>query len=224
MCLLLGLRARLGRAVIYHDGVPWTWRRRGIVWLGLLPLVAFAPARGLAGTIVCPHVESGPAGFTGFYVTNVPGVALASVQLFFYGNFQVTTIALTARRDRYDGPVLGTAHASAWLSQDSSTPLTFDFGSLAVTPGSIVTFVPTVVTESAFAAWAGAAGPCPDVVQTIDTTPPLSTPQGSLGVTVVFDDVLTVPTLGWGAFSILALLLVATALATLRRGPFVRRP
>jgi hypothetical protein len=95
----------------------------------------------------CPFYGQGFAGLEhGFYVTAYPGTNLSLVTL----GYSTTTpglfsLSLTARRNAYDGPMIGvtqtaTVHVPA---PPAETLVTFDFGGAPVTPGDTVAFTQT---------------------------------------------------------------------------------
>jgi hypothetical protein len=141
-----------------------------------------ATAITVALPINCPGDPSGDQVDRGFYVPAFPGTSFDRVTLHFSARTAGTyTFSLTARNGTYDGTVLGTATASVTLTNNdqANVATAFTFPTVAVTPGSTVTF--------SIAQVAGPAGgvtfysvprlgdaTCP-VVQTNGTEPPLST-------------------------------------------------
>jgi hypothetical protein len=96
-----------------------------------------------------------------------------------------------------------------------------------VTPGSIVTFSQSIVSgpsvlfyDTGPCAGFGGCNSCPGVVETEDTTPPLSTARrGSVGVTITGTAAAAaiVPTLGVWGFFFLAAALAGAGLLVIRR-------
>jgi hypothetical protein len=92
----------------------------------------------------CPFSGQGFAGLEhGFYVTGYPGTNLALVTLGYSATAPgLFSISLTARRNAYDGPMIGvtqtaTVHVPAPPAEILAT---FDFGGAPVTPGDTVAF------------------------------------------------------------------------------------
>jgi plastocyanin len=145
-----------------------------VALLGVLPV---APAA--AETVVsCPLDTTGggdSTNFEGFYLSNYPGTNLDKVTMEFGAMAGSYTFTLTARLGAFDGPVIGTKTVPAMLpAGDPMTPVTFDFGAVAVAPGSTITFYPTS-TGPHQAFFNTGTGPCPGVTETENTMPPLST-------------------------------------------------
>jgi len=117
----------------------------------------------------------------GFYITSYPGTSLTSVDMYFSGLVSGEyTIQLTARADRYDGTVIGSAQATVTLTDDPDDlyPAEFIFPSSPVTLDAIVTFTMELIAGPDVPYY----GVDPDdtscsVVQTHGTTPPLDSPR-----------------------------------------------
>jgi hypothetical protein len=95
----------------------------------------------------CPFSGQGFAGLEhGFYVSAYPGTNLSLVTLGYSTNTPGTfSISLTARRNAFDGPMIGvtqtaTVHVPAAPAEDL---VTFDFGGAPVTPGDTIAFIQT---------------------------------------------------------------------------------
>lgn len=98
--------------------------------------------------INCAPTPGGDLLFRGFYVPQYPSTGLHEVDLYFAARAAGTyTIDLTARRDSFGGPVIGTARASVVLSADDRanvlTP--FSFGPNRIASGSTVAFQMTQI-------------------------------------------------------------------------------
>jgi hypothetical protein len=155
---------------------------------------------GTAGTIAAfwnplADLAMTPGGdFTtrGFYVKNYPGTSLNKVRLypmtFAPGSY---TLTLTARSGAYNGTVIGTATATASLT-NTDQPVDFVFTSPAVATGSIVTFQIGITAGPSNNVYYS-VGPClsnwqctypgTQVVETEGTSPPLDTVRrNSVGV------------------------------------------
>lgn len=147
--------------------------------ISLIALAAAFAVPATAQVVSCPFTgATGDNSTRGFYVTNYPASTLGTVTL------QMTpfspgpaTDTLTARRGTFDGPVLGTATVSINVGA-SNQMLTFDFGGVAVAPGSTITFA-HAVTGSGVPNWDIGSGSCPNVFETQGTTPPLDSIRGS---------------------------------------------
>lgn len=116
----------------------------------------------------------------GFYIPNYPDNSLARVELFLsadtLGDY---TFSLELHTNTYDGVLLGTDTAAVTLSGSiSANQLTiFEFPGVTVSAGTTVTFALQQVsgpTSNVFYAVPASDPSCP-VVQTEDTSPPLST-------------------------------------------------
>ena len=80
------------------------------------------------------------------------------------------SVAMTARQNAYDGPVIGTSTATVTLpaNLNSDTPVTFLFPSPAVPQNALVTFAMTQVNPPP-------SGQFPDVYYNVCNTAPCST-------------------------------------------------
>ncbi|HUG40579.1 MAG TPA: CARDB domain-containing protein [Longimicrobiales bacterium] len=123
----------------------------------------------------------------GFYASSYPGITLTRVELYMSADAAGTfEFSLTARENAYDGPLLGTARATATLSgsRTENQLVGFDFFAPVTTSGSTVTFaigqVSGPVTSVFYNVGAfplgdeTAATGCP-LTETEGTTPPLDT-------------------------------------------------
>jgi hypothetical protein len=153
--------------------------------VGALSAQLFVP------TVSCPLAGTATASpDNGFYVTAYPGNRLSQVTLGYTATAaQRFGISLTAHRNTYDGPIIGsTQTANADVPTSGEILVTFDFGSAPVTPGDRIAFTQTFVNYGPRGAWLyydGGNGPCGGVFQTLGTAPPLGGPiQGSAGVTI----------------------------------------
>ena len=149
-----------------------------------------------------PGQGAGDLIFRGFYLPSFPGSALAQVRLFFSADVAgIYTLALTVRSGSYSGSVIGTSATSVALPADRTVfvPADFNFPTLPVSSGSVVTFSITLVSAPPGAVvdqpfygvsacglgipGCTAGGP---TVETDDTTPPLSTfRRDGVGVRIV---------------------------------------
>jgi hypothetical protein len=141
------------------------------IWAVLL----LCASAGHASVVVsCPFGNFGDDVDRGFYVTGYAGDDLHTVRLRYETGAApgVYQIALTARLDAYDGPVLGTQRAAFGPGVHE---VVYNFGAVPVPFGSTITF-----TQELEAAPVGAdvvydlgVGPCTGLTETQGTTPPL---------------------------------------------------
>jgi hypothetical protein len=133
-----------------------------------------------------PGTGTGDGTDRGFYVTGYPGPNLHSVTLAYEDDVAgIHTIGLTAHLGAYDGPVVGSASVTGTVANPGFTPLTFTFPDPGVAAGSTIAFVQQVIASppGAFVLYDYTAGPCPGVVETEGTSPPLDTPRtGGRGI------------------------------------------
>ncbi|MBV8203157.1 MAG: hypothetical protein JOZ15_21285 [Acidobacteria bacterium] len=176
-----------------------------------LTLAVFAVLAGLHGdallaqnnyfgpplAVSCPFYGQGYADLShGFYVTGYPGTNLSLVTLGYNtptpGLF---SISLTARRNSYDGPMIGTtqtATVDVGTVGDGETLVTFDFGGAPVTYGDTVTFTQTWSQLSdagkgfGYLLYDAGRGNCASgIFETQYTSPPLDTVTGQgVGVSI----------------------------------------
>lgn len=188
---------------------------------------------GTAGTIAAfwnplADLAMTPGGdFTtrGFYVKNYPGTSLNKVRLYPMtwtpGSY---TLTLTARSGAYNGTVIGTATATASLT-NTNQPVDFVFASPTVATGSTVTFQIGVTGPSSNVYYS--VGPClsdwkctypgTQVVETEGTSPPLDTDRrNSVGVQL-FGCGNPAPPPGGGGIIALVTLAALLAMWTLAR-------
>ena len=133
-----------------------------------------------------PGAGTGDGTDRGFYVTGYPGPNLHSVTLAYEDDVAGShTIGITAHLGAFDGPVVGTATVTGAVADTGFTPLTFTFPDPSVAAGSTIAFVQQVIAlpPGGFVLYDYTAGPCPGVVETEGTSPPLDTPRfGGRGV------------------------------------------
>lgn len=149
------------------------------VGLGLLLL----PGSARAGAIVkCPFGPgSGDRIDRGFYIQDFPATVLDRVLLKLSARQAgVYVLSLTARAGTFDGALVGQAFASFASSGDSQVGQTivFDFHGVAAPQGGVVTFaIKKVAGPDTLLLFDVSSDACTGavVVQTEDTTPPLST-------------------------------------------------
>ena len=126
----------------------------------------------------CPGGAGGDWNIHGFYVPEYPGVTLDSARLrlsasaSYPGTYMVM---LTVRSDSYDGAILGFATNTVSLSFASPQYATFSFPSLPTVKNGRLCFILTVLSGPAANVYYDVGGGCPEVVETTDTVPPLST-------------------------------------------------
>ena len=151
-------------------------------WLGQLLLAAWLWPMGHASgevLLACADGVTGDLLTRGFYVSEYPGVTLDTAQLRLQALVSGThTITLTARSDAYDGAILGIATNVVTLTNTAPKPVIFSFPSLPMVRRSRVCFSLSVLSGPSsliYYSVPGLTGGCPEVTETEDTTPPLST-------------------------------------------------
>ncbi len=166
-----------------HSSLPRAITRLVLAALTVLPLLgAGALAAQSTPTVSCPFAGNGTADlFHGIYVTGYTGTNLGRVTL----GYTTTTpglfsISLTAHRNSYDGPQIGTPQtATVSVATSGETLAIFDFGAAPVTPGDTIAFTQTASQLSSVNGQFGnlffdaGAGACGSVFETQGTTPPL---------------------------------------------------
>ncbi|HVT61795.1 MAG TPA: hypothetical protein VHR45_25780 [Thermoanaerobaculia bacterium] len=162
--------------------------------LGLLGEGALR-AQESSTTVSCPFFGRGTSGvYHGFYVTGYTGTNISTVTLGYTtdtpGRF---SISLTARRNSFDGPLIGTTqtatvHVGGPLGE---TLVTFDFGAAPVSPGDTVAFIQSggeiASDNSQFGSlfFDAGTGSCNGVFETQGTSPPLdSVILSGVGITI----------------------------------------
>jgi hypothetical protein len=131
--------------------------------------------------LTCGFQPGGDLISRGVHIPSFPGSALSQVDLFVSANVAGDyTLELAAFAGGYDGPVIGTSSATVALSGDGFDNLrtAFLFPSPAVVPSSTVAFRITQQAgpaASIFYATGDASPDCSQIVETDDTSPPLST-------------------------------------------------
>lgn len=156
--------------------------RANLLAVAGLGLILFQGAANAGAIVKCSFsTGSGDRIDRGFYIQNFPASALDRVLLkLSAGQAGVYTLSLTARAGTFDGALVGQAFASVQGSGNSLVGQTvvFDFHGVAAPEGGIVTFaLKKVAGPEASLYYDVTGGPCTGavVVQTEDTTPPLST-------------------------------------------------
>ncbi len=165
------------------------------------------PFSVFAGPVTLVNAAPGGVGdeiSRGFYLPSYPGTQLRQVRLYFSADTGgAYTLSLSARSSTYGGTLLGTTTSTVTLAANRATftSADFNFSPIAIAPGSTVTFAIGLVSAPAGAV-AGQpfydTGPCsaflgsmscsvtPAVIETEDTTPPLSTfRRGSVAVRIL---------------------------------------
>ena len=138
-------------------------------------LLLAAPVANAAYTVDCPFTGGGDLISRGFYVDNYQGTSLGTVTLahsaFAAGE---RTITLTARLSTFNGTSLGIASVTRVIGTTMSKSV-FDFGDVPVAAGSRITFSQTIISGDATSVFFDTGvGPCTNVNETEDTSPPLS--------------------------------------------------
>jgi len=156
--------------------------------------------------VSCPFYGQGFAGLGhGFYVTGYTGTNLSLVTL----GYSTTTpglfsISLTARRNAYNGPMIGVTQTAAVHvpAPPAETLVSFDFGAAPVTPGDTIAFTQTGYElssdDDSFGSllFDAGRGTCTrGVFETENTLPPLDTVAGAgVGVAIYQQTPSTLPT------------------------------
>ena len=161
---------------------------RTLALLAVAALSFAAAPTHAAVTVECSFIGGGDDISRGFYVDNYPGTSLRTVTL---SHAAATagerTITLTVRLATYDGTFLGIASVTRDITTGMAKTV-FDFGNIAVAPGSRITFQQALIAGAGGVVFDTGIGPCPAVTETDDTAPPLSTfRRQSVGVIVTGD-------------------------------------
>ncbi|MGE8385433.1 MAG: IPTL-CTERM sorting domain-containing protein [Pseudomonas putida] len=172
------------------------------------------PVLASAATVVsCPaNTSTGGDGLSrSFYLPAYSAGTLDTVTV----NYHASTtgayiVALEARLNAFDGTVVGTANATATVTNGTAggTPVTFNFGNASIPAGSTIAFKQTLSAGPGSLSVNTGATPCTGTVtQTNGSTPPLDTVRrATLAITVTGNvapvggaGVASVPTLSqWG--------------------------
>ena len=153
-------------------------RNRRVVMVLLACLLAAGTAAADV-LIDCPDAgdNAGDSYWRGFYVPRYPGTTLDLVALRISPSVLGTyTIQLTARADTYDGTLLGQSEVTVPFTDGAPQEVVFTFPAVPVTQNGVVTFaLERLAGDGAIYYDVIPQDPasCP-VVQTQDTTPPLS--------------------------------------------------
>jgi hypothetical protein len=147
---------------------------------------------GVGTPVACPLRGTGTASVAdGFYVTNYPGTNISRVTLGYTAtSAELYSISLTAHRNRYDGPVLGSPQtATVMVPTSGEAVVTFDFGGAPVSPGDTIAFTQEfsiLGTEGASLLYDLGLGTCGGLFVTQGTTPPLGEAviNHTVGVTI----------------------------------------
>jgi hypothetical protein len=176
---------------------------RGLACLTLailtaLPLLSGAAlsAQPFAGTLIsCPFLGTGSTStFNGFYVTAYPGNNLSLVTLgYTSAAAEPYGISLSAHRNSFDGPMIGTTQTAVVTVPTSGEVLvTFDFGAAPVTPGDTIAFTQDFVIYGPIGSqvfYDTGTGKCNSVFATNGTAPPLgSAAPWSVGLSITQKD------------------------------------
>jgi len=148
----------------------------------------------------CPGSGAGGDWNTeGFYMPSYPGTTLDSATLKLLGYLAGTyQVSLTVRSGAYNGPVLGASTVTVVLNAASGAQVSalFAFPSVAMPKGGLVCFNLSVVSGPYSQVYYDVGGGCAEVIETQDTTPPLSTFRRN-GVGLTLTGALGTITPGW---------------------------
>jgi hypothetical protein len=177
---------------------------RGLSTLAVLTALATLSGGSLSAQtfvqtpVSCPLLGTATVAATdGFYVTGYSGNNLGQVTLGYNAPGATRyNISLTAHRNTYDGPIIGTTQIATvnMPAASGETLVTFDFGGAPVTPGDTIAFTQLfeiLGDNGAQLFYDAGAGPCPGVFGTEGTVPPLGTAANrSAGVTITQRDLV----------------------------------
>jgi hypothetical protein len=152
-----------------------------------------------ADLVSCPANGSGGDLYTrGFYVPNYPGITADTATLHFSSTVAgFYWLILEATADTYNGTLLGTDEELVYLDGNANdeVPLTF-YLSASVVKGSTVCFAIGIATGPSADLYYDTGSGCSDVIETEDTTPPLSTfRRDGMGVLITGQEGTVTP--GW---------------------------
>jgi uncharacterized delta-60 repeat protein len=160
-------------------------RRPRFLWFLSYLLLSLCPAHGQLSTtlIDCsPPASAGDFTSRGFYIESYPGETLDTLTVYLskFSGAVSLSVRIVVTLDAYDGPAVGTfTTASNVLIATTPTPATILCGNAAIPlgrrvcfrfdiPGEFGTLYYQVANTFAFT-------DCPNIRETADTTPPLST-------------------------------------------------
>lgn len=137
----------------------------------------------------------------GFYVTNYAGITLdtATLQVSAPSAYPGTySLTLTARNGAFNGLSLGSATTTLALSggPNNMISVVFTYPSVPITKGGTVAFILTVASGPYSQVYYNVGGGCGGVMETADTTPPLSS-NYRLGVALTLTGTQGTVTPGW---------------------------
>jgi len=153
-------------------------RNRRVVMVLLACLLAAGTAAADV-LIDCPTAggSAGDGYDRGFYVPQYPGTTLDLVALRMSPSVLGTyTVRLTARAETYDGTLLGQSEVTVPFTDTAPQEVVFTFPAVPVTQNGVVTFALEQLAGDGviyYDVFPQDPASCP-VVQTQDTTPPLS--------------------------------------------------
>jgi hypothetical protein len=149
--------------------------------------------------VYCPFAGAANAvSFNGIYVANYPGTNLSVVTLGYRASFaQRYGISLTAHRNTFDGPLIGTTQtAIVDVPATGELLVNYDFGGAPVSPGDTIAFTQDVTiygTVGALVYFDEGIGAgnlwCSQISETLGTHPPLvPVPHGGAGMMITQKD------------------------------------
>ena len=150
----------------------------------------------------CPGGAGGDFNSEGFYMPSYPGITLDSATLKLLGYSSGTyQVSLTVRSNAFNGPVLGTSTVTVALNAvpGAMVSTTFPFASVPMPKGGVACFILAVMSgpsPNIYYDVSPLVGGCPEVIETEDTTPPLSTFR-RYGVDLTLMGALGTITPGW---------------------------
>jgi hypothetical protein len=149
--------------------------------------------------IDCPFAGAANAAvFNGIYVAGYPGTNLSLVTLAYRASFaQQYGISLTAHRNTFDGPLIGTPQTAVVdVPATGEVLVTYDFGGAPVSPGDTIAFTQDFTiygTTGALVYFDEGFGAgtlnCGQISETLGTHPPLTVvPHGGAGILITQKD------------------------------------
>jgi MYXO-CTERM domain-containing protein len=164
-------------------------RRLGTMLATVFGLLLVSPIAGAEEVTLASCKPDGGSGDNlgrAFYFPGFPGNNLAQVTMGFNGAPGGYVFTLTAHANTFDGPQIGAAQGTAAIAPAATSLVTFDFAGAPVVPGSTIAFTVSATSDAGIVSIFQVTGtaPCP-VVETNDSTPPLSTfRRESMGVII----------------------------------------
>lgn len=136
--------------------------------------------------VQCPSSGSGGDFLSrGIVLPDYQGNSIDSITLYYYSpDTNPRTVDLTIRQDTFAGAIVGSTVSESFTpaSANSTTEVTFDFGGVAVTPGTTLTLSQS--NTGGLLYFNIGVGPCDGVYETSTQTDPFNFHRDSVGITV----------------------------------------